>query len=179
MITHLHEKIKAIKLIIFDVDGVFTDGCLYFSEGKEHIKQFNVQDGLGIKLLQHAPIEMAIISGRKSPIAQQRLQQLGLKHIYLGYPNKIPTYESLISKFDLPETAIAYVGDDLPDLPIMQRVGLSIAVANANPIVAAQCMWQTRLQGGHGAVREICDQFLQSHDCLSQCLEAWQHEQAE
>ncbi len=178
MTTALHDIIKNIQLLICDVDGVMTDGSLFFSESGEIFKSFHAQDGLGIKLLLRSNIKIAVISGRQSPIVEQRLTQLGIAHIYLGYANKIPCYEKLLEQLNMPEKAIAYVGDDLPDLPIMQRVGLSIAVANANPTVAAQAMWQTQAHGGRGAIREICDLFLQVNDCLSQCMESLSHDES-
>ena len=173
----LHEQIQTIELIIFDIDGVFTDGQLLFSDSGEHIKAFHAHDGLGIKLLQQIPIQLAVISGRASSIVEKRLTDLGIKHLFLGYPNKVPIYKKLVSELDVKPSAIAYVGDDLPDLPVMQEVGLSITVANANPVIAAHAMWQTKASGGHGAVREICDHFLQARNCLTQCLESLANEQ--
>lgn len=159
----LHEKIKAIKMIIFDVDGVFTDGKLYFGESGEALRVFDAQDGLGIELLNKLPIITGVISGRDSAITRRRLEQLGIHHITLGASDKVPPYEQLLAKMSIPENQVAYVGDDLLDLPVMKRVGLSITVANANPLISAMADWQTKASGGNGAVREICDAFLHAH----------------
>ena len=150
-----------IRLLLLDVDGVLTDGQLYFSSSGEETKAFNTLDGHGIRLLMANGIDVGIISGRNSGAVSQRAQDLGMQLVYLGYRNKLEALQEILSHGDLDGEHIAYVGDDLPDLPVMQAVGLSFAVANAHASVkqAAHCM--TRLKGGRGAVREICDFILQ------------------
>src|SRR3990167_2197919 len=127
----LLEKAKKIKLVIFDVDGVLTDGRLYFSEKGVELKAFHVHDGQGMKLLLEQQIEVAIITQHDSPIILRRMEKLGIKHIYLGEGPKLTTNEVLLAKLDLNDEQVAYLGDDLPDLPVIQRVGLGIVVANA------------------------------------------------
>ncbi len=171
----LHEIMQNIKGIIFDIDGVFTDGKLHYAETGEAMKVFHVQDGLGIKLLLASPVQVGVISGCSSPILEARLQYLGITHFALGASDKTPPYQALLEKWSLEDKDIAYVGDDLPDLPLMAKVKLPITVANANPLVAAHAFWQTQRQGGEGAVREVCDAFLQANHCLEQCMEAIGH----
>jgi 3-deoxy-D-manno-octulosonate 8-phosphate phosphatase (KDO 8-P phosphatase) len=150
-------KAQKIKLLILDVDGVLTDGRLFFDlEGIEY-KGFHVRDGLGIKLLQKIGVEVAVISGRSSKMVSLRMKSLGLEHIYLGYENKITAFEQILEKIDIEPEQIAHVGDDLPDLPIMQRAGFAIAVNDAHFAVKQKADWSTDLPGGYGAVREVCD----------------------
>lgn len=156
------ENAAKIRCLILDVDGVLTDGRLYFNEQGEVVKVFHAQDGLGIKLLQQAGITVAIISGRNSPIVQKRAEELAIAHIYQGQENKLPALEQLMMKLGLTDEQFAYVGDDLPDLPLIQRVGLGIAVANAVAAVKKHALWQTQRSGGDGAVREVCDFLLEA-----------------
>ncbi|CAN5309213.1 3-deoxy-manno-octulosonate-8-phosphatase KdsC [soil metagenome] len=156
------EKAAKIRCLILDVDGVLTDGKLYFNEQGEVAKAFSVQDGLGIKLLQQVGITVAIISGRNSPIVQRRAEELAITHIYQGQENKLPALELLLIKLCLTHEQCAFVGDDLPDLPIIQCVGLGIAVANAVAVVKQHALWQTQRSGGEGAVREVCDFLIEA-----------------
>jgi len=149
-----------IKCIIFDVDGVFTDGRLYYSEQGETIKAFHVHDGLGVKLLQQHGIIVAIISGRESAIVTQRMTELGIKYIYQGHSEKLTAFEHLLALLKYDPLHFAYMGDDLPDLPVMQKVGFSITVPNANAIIREHADWQTQALGGNGAVREACEFLL-------------------
>lgn len=153
-------KAAQIRCLVLDVDGVLTDGRLYFSEQGEALKVFNVQDGLGIKLLQQMGIQVAIISGRSSPIVQKRATDLNIRYIYQGQDNKLPILEQFLHKITMDYSQCAVIGDDLPDIPMIERVGLGIAVANAVDAVKQQAMWQTRRAGGEGAVREVCDLLL-------------------
>ena len=156
-------KAKAIKLIILDVDGVLTDGKIWLSPDGTEYKSFNCQDGLGLKRLQQlTAIEIAIISGRKSETVQLRLEQLGIKHIYLGYPNKLPVYNKIKAHFDLENHQVCYTGDDLPDLDVMQQVGLPITVNNAFHAMKQHAAIITRQNGGDGAVREICELLIKA-----------------
>jgi 3-deoxy-D-manno-octulosonate 8-phosphate phosphatase (KDO 8-P phosphatase) len=158
----LAEKAKRIRLVIFDVDGVLTDGKLHYgSDGTEH-KSFNVHDGLGMKLLQKSGIEIAIITAKRSNMVEQRMTELGIQHIYQGVSHKLTAYEHLKQKLSLTDDVIAYVGDDLPDLAVLKRVGLSITVANAPSIIQQHADWVTKLAGGMGAAREVSDFILQA-----------------
>ena len=151
-----------IKLLILDVDGVLTDGKLYFSDNGIEIKSFNIKDGLGLKLLLRHGIEVAVISGRKSIATKNRMHELGIKHVYLGIDDKIKTFDHLKKKLLLKNKNIACMGDDLPDTPLMQKVGFSIAVKDAVPKVRALADYITKATGGNGAVRETCELLL--HD---------------
>ena len=160
----LLEKFRNIKLLILDVDGVLTDGKIWLTANGEEMKSFHTHDGLGIQSLQRAGILIAIISSRQSVIVEHRMQELGVTHVYQGQASKIAAFETLITKLRLPEDATAYVGDDLPDLPVMTKVGLSIAVNNAVAPVKACADWHTQRNGGEGAVREVCDMILASQN---------------
>ena len=151
---------QKIKLLILDVDGVLTDGIIYVDPTQESLKAFHVQDGLGIKLLKHAGIEVAIITGKESKMVTVRAKTLGIDHVYQNQPNKIQAFETLLRKLQLTPQQAAYVGDDLPDLAIMKRVGLSIAVANAQPIIQKHADMITHKKGGKGAVREAIEFIL-------------------
>lgn len=154
----LLNKFRQIKLLILDVDGVLTDGRLWYSADGEMLKIFHVQDGLGIKRLLRSGVEVAIISSRENQEAVfQRANELGISHVFQGEHDKCIPYEQLLSKLKLNKKEVAYVGDDLPDLPVMQRVGIAIAVANAVPLVLLSAHWSTKKCGGEGAVREVCD----------------------
>ena len=162
MNTEIQVKAAKIKLVIFDVDGVLTDGRLYFAPNGEELKVFYVHDGLGIKLLQEAGITVAIISSRESPIVVQRFGSLGVRYIYQGQADKRPAFDQLLKELKINAEHVAYVGDDLPDLPLIQQAGLGIAVANAQPAVKQHADWQTTLKGGKGAAREVCEFILQA-----------------
>jgi 3-deoxy-D-manno-octulosonate 8-phosphate phosphatase (KDO 8-P phosphatase) len=156
------EKAKKIKVLILDVDGVLTDGSLYFDNQGNEYKGFNVQDGLGIKLMQKAGIKIAVISGRSSQPVALRMEMLGIKLVYLGQLEKSIALAEILDKTGCKADEIAHVGDDLIDLPVFTRVGLAIAVRNANGQILPYVDWQTELSGGQGAVREVCDFILQA-----------------
>ena len=158
----LRQLAAGIALAIFDVDGVFTDGRLFFGpEGETH-KVFHVRDGYGIKSLAQAGIQLAVISGRASEAVSRRMAELGVEHVYQGNHDKVPLFEELIERLGVTPGAVAYMGDDLPDLPVMELVGLPAAPANADPAVLAASRWTAEREGGHGAVREFCDFLLAS-----------------
>lgn len=169
----LTKKAAKVRLVIFDVDGVLTDGSLYLSETKELIKAFHVHDGLGLKLLQENGIVVAVITSRESAIVQQRLEALGVRHIYQGQTEKLPAFEALLTELNIPYDAVAYVGDDLPDIPLIQRAGFGVAVANASMHVKKYAAWQTSLAGGAGAAREVCEFILQAQGKLTRALEKY------
>jgi 3-deoxy-D-manno-octulosonate 8-phosphate phosphatase (KDO 8-P phosphatase) len=160
------ECASRVRLLILDVDGVLTDGGLQFDNRGEEYKTFNSLDGQGIRMLLDSAIEVAIITGRKSEIVGHRMNDLGVKHIYQGSRDKLAAFESLLQVTGLEPAQVAYVGDDLPDLPIMQRVGFAIAVNNAHTFVKQNCDWVTTLTGGRGAVREVTDFILQAQSLL-------------
>lgn len=164
--TVLLQKAKKIKLVTFDVDGVLTDGRLYYGPDGEELKVFHVWDGLGIKLLQQTGIAIAIITSRSSPIVKQRMQELGIPYLYQGQHNKSYAFNELINKLQINEEQTAHVGDDLPDLPLIQRAGLGIAVANAHPLLQQHADWQTSACGGAGAAREVCEFIMRAQETL-------------
>ncbi|MEY3105849.1 MAG: hypothetical protein RIT35_9 [Pseudomonadota bacterium] len=164
------EKVRKLKLLILDVDGVLTDGKLFFdNEGNEY-KSFHARDGHGIKLLRQTGVEVAIISGRKSNSVALRMKSLGIEHVYQGHENKVSALNEVLKKLNLTPDQAAHMGDDLLDLPLMTRVGLSIAVADANFAVIERADWCTKLSGGEGAVREVCDFIMQSQGHFDEIL---------
>lgn len=167
------EKAKKLKLLILDVDGVLTDGRLFFDDKGKEYKCFHARDGHGIKLLRQTGVEVAVISGRKSNSVALRMKSLGVEYVYQGHENKIAAFNDIIQSLSiLPEQA-AHVGDDLLDLPIMKRVGLSIAVNDANDPVKEYADWCTKTPGGQGAVREICDFIMQSQGTFESILKSY------
>jgi 3-deoxy-D-manno-octulosonate 8-phosphate phosphatase (KDO 8-P phosphatase) len=169
----LSEKAKKIKCLICDVDGVLTDGRLYIDNFGNEQKAFNVQDGMGLKLLMSAGIEVAVITTARAPLVDLRMKQLNIRHYFKGQLEKETAYETLKSQLQLPDHAFAYIGDDLPDLPILKRVGLSIAVANAVPQVKEAALWTTQFSGGMGAVREACDFILNAQGKFDAALQGY------
>ncbi len=162
------EKAARIKLVVFDVDGVLTDGSLYIGDDGQEYKAFHSRDGHGMKLLQKAGVKIGIITGRTSRVVEHRMASLGIEHVYQGQLDKLPAFRDLTHKLDLASDAVAYVGDDVVDLPIMVRVGLAIAVADAHPLVARHAHWQTASPGGRGAARDVCELLLESRDLLQE-----------
>ena len=150
----------AIRMLVLDVDGVMTDGRLHFGPRGEALKLFHVRDGLGIQQVTAAGIEVAVISGRKSKMVDVRCRELGVEHVYQGAKDKLAELERLCGRLKIPATACACVGDDLPDVPVMRKVALAFAVADAHPEARHAAHLITKLPGGHGAVREVCDYLL-------------------
>lgn len=167
------EKAKRIKLLILDVDGVLTDGKLYFDNDGNEYKSFHARDGHGIKLLRQTGVDVAVISGRKSNMVALRMKNLGIEHVYQGHENKRSAFNEILEKTGLTPDQAAHVGDDLLDLPIMLRVGLAIAVNDANFAVKQHADWCTTLTGGHGAVREVCDFIMQAQGSFDQLLNTY------
>ena len=151
---------KEIKLVIFDVDGVLTDGGLYFTDDGREIKKFNVKDGLGISLLVQHDIEVAVITGRSSVIVAERMKSLGVSHVYQGRMNKLETYDNLKTAMQIDDGQVAYVGDDIIDLPIMTRCALAVAVADAHDKVIDAATVVVDKKGGDGAARAVCDLIM-------------------
>ena len=156
----IRERAARIRLAIFDVDGVLTDGRLIYAEDGHERKAFHVHDGLGLKRLLAHHVEVAVITARMSMIVTERMAELGVAHVYQGQDDKLACFEQLLHALKLEPHEAAYTGDDLPDLAVMQRVGLAIAVANAHAWVRERAHWRTRLAGGAGAVREVADLIL-------------------
>lgn len=157
------EKAKNIRLLILDVDGILTCGKIFASKDDDE-KSFHLHDGMGIKLLQRAGIQVALLSGKKSQAVANRAAELGIEHAYLGFEDKVPTYELLKRTLQLSDEAIAYMGDDLPDLPLLMRAGLAISVPNAPSYIQKQADMITVKHGGEGAVREVCEFILHAQD---------------
>lgn len=169
------KQAKQIKLLVLDVDGVMTDGSLYISGEGEVMKVFNSHDGHGIKMLRNSGVEVAVISGRKSPALEKRTQDLGIAHLFQGREDKINALNELLRDIDISYQEIAHLGDDLPDLPIIRRVGLGMAVANAYPLVKEHAIWCTQTKGGDGAVREACDFIMAAQNTLVPALDQYLH----
>ena len=150
----------AIRLLVLDVDGVLTDGRLYFGTRGEALKAFHVRDGVGLKQLQRAGLEIAVISGRRSPMVAARCRELGVRHVLQGVGDKLAALRRLCARLKLTPAACACVGDDLPDVPLMRAAALSFAVADAHRVARRAADVVTRLPGGRGAVREVCDHLL-------------------
>jgi 3-deoxy-D-manno-octulosonate 8-phosphate phosphatase (KDO 8-P phosphatase) len=155
-----HNRLAELRLVAFDVDGVFTDGRFYLSDDGVESKAFNTQDGFGIRRLVDAGFEVAVISGRRSAAAAKRMAELGVGHVILGTADKVAAFDELIKSLGIVAAECAYAGDDIPDLSLLGKVGYSIAVANAVEEVRDFCDYTTMALGGHGAVREICDLIL-------------------
>tara|TARA_B100000787_G_scaffold7998_1_gene6001 strand:- start:95 stop:622 length:528 start_codon:yes stop_codon:yes gene_type:complete len=153
---------KNIKLLLLDVDGVLTDGKLYYGNSGEELKAFNIQDGLGIKLLQQGGIQVGIITGRVSTLLQRRADELGINPVIQGREDKLTALRELLESQNLGLHQIAFMGDDLPDLSAINLVGLGITVANACSTLAAKADWQTLRSGGDGAVREAAEMILKA-----------------
>ncbi len=154
------DRAKAIRLLICDVDGVFSDGRIYLGNQGEELKAFHTRDGYGIKALRKAGVEVAVITGRRSEIVEQRMRSLTVPYIYQGQENKTAAFQELLAALQLTPAQVAYIGDDLADWQVMQHCGLAIAVQDAHPYLCLHAHLNTRLPGGFGAVREVCDLLL-------------------
>lgn len=153
----VQQKAKAIKLLICDIDGVFSDGSVILGNSGEEMKAFNTKDGFGIKALMAAGIEVAVITGRKSTLLENRMKGLGVKHIYQGMENKLIGYNELLKNLNLTNESVAYIGDDVPDVPVMKLVNLAVSVNDGHPYVKSIADLVTVTNGGRGAVRELTD----------------------
>lgn len=166
-------KAQHIKLVIFDVDGVLTDGSLFIGDQGEEYKAFNSRDGHGMKMLQSQGVTIGIITGRTSNVVHYRMESLGIEHVYQGQLQKLPAFEELIKKLGVEANEVAYVGDDVVDLPIMTKVGLAIAVADAHPLVIKHAHWQTPSNGGRGAGRDVCELIMEAQGVLDSTLNTY------
>ena len=161
------EKARRIRLLVLDVDGVLSDGLLYYGNGGEELKAFYTPDGVGIKLLQGADIAVAIITGRRSDIVRRRAEELGIAHLVQGRDDKLRALQELLPNLGVSLDEIAYMGDDLPDLAAIEACGLGMTVADGDEFVAAHADWRSQLPGGRGAVREACEFILDAQDKLA------------
>ena len=162
----LVERIKPLRLVAFDVDGVLTDGGLYLSDSGDEFKRFNSLDGHGLKMLRASGLELAIITGRTSKCVELRAKNLGITRLYQGVENKLAVMQSLLADLQLAPEAAAFMGDDVVDLPVMRRVGLALSVPAAPQIVRDHAHYVSRREAGHGAVREICELILDTQGAL-------------
>lgn len=167
------EKAAQIKLVIFDVDGVLTNGSLFYGDDGQEYKAFHSRDGHGMKMLLKSGVEIGIITGRTSKVVEHRMENLGIQHVYQGKLEKLPTFEELINKLDVKPEEVAYVGDDVVDLPILTRVGLAIAVADAHNLVKQHAHWQTPHGGGQGAARDVCELIMEARGTLDTELKTY------
>ena len=169
----IKEKAKNIELVIFDIDGVMTDGSLFFDNNGDEYKAFNSLDGHGLRMLQECGVRVAVITGRKSELVKHRMSDLGVTLLYQGYRDKIPAFDSLLKEVNLEKNQITYVGDDVVDLPVMSQLEFTIAVQNAHPFVKKHAQWATERYGGRGAVREICEFILDAKGLLDDKLNSY------
>lgn len=162
----LAQRIQAIRLIAFDVDGILTDGGLYLTDSGEEFKRFNSLDGHGLKMLKASGVELAIITGRTSRCVEMRAKNLGISRLYQGVEKKWETMQALLDELKIAPEAAAFMGDDVVDLPVMRRVGFSITVPAAPQVVQDHAHYLTRREGGYGAVRETCELIMSTQGTL-------------
>jgi YrbI family 3-deoxy-D-manno-octulosonate 8-phosphate phosphatase len=156
----LAARLAAVRVLVMDVDGVLTDGGIYYTERGDEVKRFDVRDGQGLVLLRQAGVLTAVITRRRSEIVERRADELGIVEVHQGATDKRAVLESLLARRGLPAADAAYVGDDIGDLAAMRLVGVPIAVSDAVPPVRQAAVYVTRARAGHGAIREICDRIL-------------------
>ncbi len=162
-----------IKLLIFDVDGVLTDGRLIFGDDGQEYKAFHSRDGHGMKMLQNSGVAVGIITGRTSKVVEHRMTNLGIEHVYQGKLEKLPAFEELVAKLGLKAEQVAYMGDDVVDLPIMLRVGLAVATKDAHALVSRHAHWQAPHNGGQGAARDLCELIMEAQGTLDAAMQRY------
>jgi len=158
--NNLHDRLSRVELLALDIDGVLTDGGLYYNDRGEQMKKFNAKDGMGIKIAQKAGIDIAIVSASSAPATRYRAKTLGIAHVFVGVEDKLATLQSLCETLEIDRSQVAYIGDDTNDLPALQWVGCPLTVANAMSANRDAAVYVTQKRGGEGAVREICDLLL-------------------
>lgn len=158
--TELEAKANNIKLLICDIDGVFSEGTIFLGNDGEELKGFNTKDGYGVRQFMRAGIDIAIITGRTSNIVKNRMNSLGIHHIYQGMEDKITGFNQLLEDFGLDKSQVAYIGDDFPDVPVMREVGLAVSPNDGHPYVRSISDYVTVTKAGKGCVRELCDLIL-------------------
>ena len=156
----MENSLCRVRLVAFDVDGVFTDGRFYLSDEGVETKAFNTQDGFGIRQLLKSGVEVVVISGRQSRAVAARMNELGVRHLVQKCADKVDAFRTIIDELGIAASECVFVGDDLPDLPLLAEVGYSVAVANAVSEIRESCDYTTRAAGGYGAVREVCELVL-------------------
>ncbi len=171
--VELIDRIRHIKLAVFDVDGVLTDGSLYYGPNGEELKVFNALDGHGLKLLKESGVELAIISGRESKALERRAKDLRITQLFMGVENKLDMFETLLRSLSLAPAQSAGIGDDVIDLPFLTRVGFAACVPSAPAYVKQRVHYVTAAQGGHGAVREFCDVIMQAQGTWDAALKKY------
>ncbi len=164
---------KTIELVIFDIDGVLTDGSLFIGDDGQEYKAFNSKDGHGIRMMQECGIQAAILTGRESNVVIHRAKDLGIKHVLQGYRDKRPAFQELLKTTGIKPENICYVGDDVVDLPVMVQVGFAVAVADAHEKVKEHAHWVTEAAGGRGAGRELCELLMASRGLLEVKLNSY------
>jgi len=169
----LFEIAKTIELVIFDVDGVLTDGSIFIGDDGQEYKAFNSKDGHGIRMLQHIGVKTAILTGRSSEVVKHRAKDLDIDIVMQGHRDKRPAFADLLKTTGLSADVIAYVGDDIVDLPVMTQVGLAIAVNDAHPMVKRHAHWTTGAAGGRGAGREVCEFIIEARGLLDSTLASY------
>lgn len=162
----LLEKAARIRLLVFDVDGVLTDGSLFIGDDGQEYKAFYSRDGHGMKMLQATGVEIGVITGRTSEVVRLRMESLAIRHVYQGRMEKLPAFEDLLAATGVLPEEVAYVGDDIMDLPVMRRVGLAVAVQDAHSLVKKNSHWITSNGGGRGAGRDICELIMEAQGTL-------------
>lgn len=164
---NLIAKARRIRIAIFDVDGVLTDGGLYYAEAGDAMKKFDVRDGMGMRLLQESGVELAIITSRRAASVRLRADDLGITRVQQGVANKLAAFETLLAETGLSANEAAFLGDDLVDLPVLRRCGFAATVADAPALLKRHADFVTRATGGHGATREFCEMLMHSQGTLS------------
>lgn len=167
------ERARAVRLMVFDVDGVLTDGRLFLGDDGQEYKAFHSRDGHGMRMLQDSGIKLALLTGRQSQVVSQRAADLGIEHVIQGRRDKLPAFEDLLDTLGISFSAAAFIGDDLVDLPVMRRVGLGVAVADATAEVRAHAHWVTTCAGGQGAAREACELVMRAQGLFEQQISAY------
>ncbi len=167
----LLSRAKRVGLAVFDVDGVLTDGTLFIGDDGQEYKAFSTKDGHGMRMLQHYGVVIAIITGRNSQAVKRRMAELGIAHVLQGHREKLPAFEQLLARLNMAETDTAYIGDDVVDIPILRRTGLSITVPDAHPLVKRYAHWTTTSPAGRGAVREVCELILKARGSLDEAMQ--------
>ena len=162
-----------VMLVAFDVDGVLTDGGLYIGDNGVEYKAFYSRDGHGMRMLMDSGIAVAIITGRESRLVTDRMNSLGVEYVYQGRREKRPAFEQLVEDSGIRAEQIAFVGDDVMDLPVMRRAGFAVAVADAHPLVIEHAHWKTRNPGGRGAVRDVCELVMRAHGSLDEAYRGY------
>jgi 3-deoxy-D-manno-octulosonate 8-phosphate phosphatase (KDO 8-P phosphatase) len=169
----VNERAARVRLVIFDVDGVLTDGGLYIDADGRELKAFHSRDGHGMKMLQNTGVEIGIITGRTAAVVDHRMTSLGVRHVYQGQKDKLPAFVELLDKLGLTPEQAAYVGDDVVDLPIMCRAGLAVTVPEAPVMVRERAHYVTALGGGRGAAREVCELVMTAQGTLKGQLQRY------